>query len=85
MNFASKVNGMKACCSDQANATNTIARPRTPTKNLEAGCQIAVIGHLLGQPPDERPHQHAVESGRQWQGPKRYGGVSVPYKSQPAA
>src|SRR6266542_1530052 len=33
---------------------------RTPTKNLEAGYQIAVIGHLLGQPPNERPHQHAI-------------------------
>ena len=26
MNFASNVSGMNACCSDQANATNTIAR-----------------------------------------------------------
>ena len=38
---------------------------RTPAKNLEAGYQIAVIGHLLGQPPNERKHQHAIESGRQ--------------------
>ena len=43
---------------------------RTPTKNLEAGHEIAVIGHLLGEPPNERPHQHAIESGRQWQGSK---------------
>jgi hypothetical protein len=65
MNFASKVNGMNACCSDQANATNTIARLVLRQRTWEAGYQIAVIGHLLGQPPNERKHQHAIESGRQ--------------------
>src|SRR5215211_1170447 len=40
---------------------------RTPTKNLEAGYQITVIRHLLGQSPNEWEHQHAVQSSRQWQ------------------
>jgi hypothetical protein len=49
-----------------------------------AGDQIAV-GHLLGQPPDERKYQNPVEGGWQGQGPKRYGWAGVPYTSQPAA
>ena len=43
---------------------------RTPTQNLEARYQIAVVSHLLGRPPDERPHEHAIEGRRQWQAPK---------------
>ena len=38
-----------------------------PRENLEAGYQIAVVSHLLGKPPNEWPHQHTIESGRQWQ------------------
>src|SRR6185503_20992147 len=33
---------------------------RAPTKYLESGYQISVIGHLLGQPPDARKHEHAI-------------------------
>ena len=42
-------------------------RTRTPEKDLEPREQIAVVRHLLAQPPDERPHQHSVDTRRQRQ------------------
>ena len=40
---------------------------RAATKDLEAGYQIAIVGRLLGQPSNERKHQHAIPGGGQWQ------------------
>ncbi len=40
---------------------------RPSAQHLESRHQVAVVGHLLGQSPDEGKHEHAIESGRQRQ------------------
>ena len=67
INFASNVSGMKLCWNDQANATHATATIVLRLKRLKSRNQIAVIGHLLGQSPNERPRQHAIERGHQRQ------------------
>lgn len=37
---------------------------RAPSENLEARQQITIVRHLLGQPPQERKREHAIQQRR---------------------
>lgn len=39
----------------------------TPAENLETRYEIAIVGHLLGQSPNEWKHQHGINGSREWQ------------------
>lgn len=41
--------------------------PGAPRENLNPRDEISVVGHLLGETPDDRPDQHGVECGDEWQ------------------